>query len=141
MVRRIVGARLSDRATIDDIVQETLVRVLGAADRIDPGMLEPYAIATAKNTVAALFKQRDRHSRNQHRVVDLRAADVPGDDLLAKEQQAAIAKALARLPELAGVEHLRVRAASRDNNRFEQARQPTRVRERVMRRLRSPPSP
>ena len=99
MVRRIVGARLSDRATIDDIVQETLVRVLGAADRIDPGMLEPYAIATAKNTVAALFKQRDRHSRNQHRVVDLRAADVPGDDLLAKEQQAAIAKALARLPE------------------------------------------
>jgi transposase-like protein len=51
------------------------------------------------------------------------------------------AVALARLPELAGVEHLRVRTASRGNNRFEQARQPTRVRERVMRRLRSPPSP
>jgi serine/threonine-protein kinase RsbT len=98
MIRRVVGARLSDPSTIDDIVQETLVRVLGATDRIDPGMLEPYAIATAKNTVAALFRQRDRHSRNQHRVVDLRPSEAPGDDLLMKEEHSAIAEALARLP-------------------------------------------
>ena len=50
------------------------------------------------------------------------------------------AAALARLPELVGVEHLQVRAARRCNNRVEQAHQPTRVRERVMRRFRSAPS-
>jgi putative transposase len=47
------------------------------------------------------------------------------------------AAALGRLPELADVEHVQVRAALRCNNRVEQAHQPTRVRERVMRRFKS----
>ena len=74
------------------------MRVLGATDRIDPAMLEPYAIATAKNTVAALFRQHDRDSRHQHRLVEL-VSEAPGDDLLMKEEHAAMAKALMRLPE------------------------------------------
>jgi putative transposase len=44
---------------------------------------------------------------------------------------------IARLPEMRSVEHLRVRYALRCNNRVEQAHQPTRVRERVMRGFRS----
>ncbi len=48
--------------------------------------------------------------------------------------------ALAKLPELGGVEHLHVRSALRCNNRVEQGHQPTRVRECVMRRFRSAPS-
>lgn len=47
------------------------------------------------------------------------------------------AAAKIRLPELADVEHLQVRSAMRCNNRVEQAHQPTRIRERVMRRFRS----
>ena len=47
------------------------------------------------------------------------------------------AAALACLPELAGVEHLHVRSAQRCNHRVEQAHQPTRLRERVMRRFKS----
>ncbi len=47
------------------------------------------------------------------------------------------AAALARVPELADVEHLQVRSAQRCNNRVEQAHQPTRLRERVMRRFKS----
>ncbi len=47
------------------------------------------------------------------------------------------AAAKARLPELVDVEHLQVRSARRCNNRVEQAHQPTRVRECVMRRFRS----
>ena len=50
------------------------------------------------------------------------------------------AAALARLPELACVEHLHVRSAMRCNNRVEQAHQATRVRESVMRRFRNAPS-
>ncbi len=45
--------------------------------------------------------------------------------------------ATGRVPELAAVEHLRVRAAARLNNRVEQSHQPTRLRERQMRRFKS----
>ncbi len=47
------------------------------------------------------------------------------------------AAAIAQVSEMRSVEHLRVRSAARCNNRVEQAHQPTRVRERVMRRVRS----
>jgi putative transposase len=50
------------------------------------------------------------------------------------------AAALAQVPALSGVEHLHVRSAMRCNNRVVQAHQPTRVRERVMRRFKSAPS-
>lgn len=50
------------------------------------------------------------------------------------------AAAPARLPALVGVEHQQVRSAQRCNNRVEQAHQPTRLRERVMRRFKSPAS-
>ena len=43
-------------------------------------MLEPYAIVTARNVVASMWREQDRHRRNQHRVVDLRAAGAPDED-------------------------------------------------------------
>ncbi len=56
------------------------------------------------------------------------------------DQLGSSAAAVARLPALACVEHLHVRSAMRCNNRVEQAHQPTRVRESVMRRFRNAPS-
>jgi putative transposase len=50
------------------------------------------------------------------------------------------AAAITRVPEMQSVEHVRVRSVMRCNNRVEQARQPTRVRERVMRGFKSPAS-
>jgi serine/threonine-protein kinase RsbT len=99
MVRRIVAARVDDQATVDDLVQETLARVLAATGRVELGMLEPYAIVTARNVVASLWREQDRHRRNRHRVVDLRPPEVPGEDLVAREEHSAVATALARLPE------------------------------------------
>jgi RNA polymerase sigma factor (sigma-70 family) len=97
MVRRIVASRVSDPATVDDLVQETLARVLAAAARIEPGMLEPYAIVTARNVVASLWREEDRHRRNRHRVVDLRPPERPDEDLVAREEHSAVAEALTRL--------------------------------------------
>lgn len=99
IVRRVVRARVSDRAAADDLVQETLVRVLAAADRVEPGMLEPYAIVTARNVVASMWKLEDRHRRNQHRVVDLRPVAAPDENLLAREERSAVGRALSRLTE------------------------------------------
>ncbi len=99
MVRRIIAARVSDHAAADDLVQETLARVLAAEGRIEPGMLEPYAIVTARNLVASMWRDQDRHRRHQHRVVDLRPAQAPDEDLLAEEERSAVTAALSRLSE------------------------------------------
>ena len=99
MVRRIVGARVGEHPAADDLVQETLVRVLAAAGRIEPGMLEPYAIATARNVVISMWRDNDRQRRNQHRVMDLNRVDAPDEQVLADEEQSAVARALTRLSE------------------------------------------
>jgi RNA polymerase sigma factor (sigma-70 family) len=99
LVRRIVAARVDDRATADDLVQETLARLLAAAGRIEPGMLEPYAIVTARNVVASHWRDRDRQRRHQHRVIDLRSPEAPDEDLLAREDRDAVTEALTRLSE------------------------------------------
>ncbi len=75
------------------------MRVLAAQARIEPGMLEPYAIVTARNVIATMWRDADRRDRNLHKVVDLRAPEAPEEPLLAEEEQAAIALALDRLGE------------------------------------------
>lgn len=97
LVRRVVAARVPDRTTADDLVQETLTRVLAASGRVEPGMLEPYAIVTARNVVASLWRDQDRQRRNQHRVVDLRPPEAPDEDVLVQEDREAVTAALSRL--------------------------------------------
>jgi RNA polymerase sigma factor (sigma-70 family) len=99
IVRRIVAARVPDQATADDLVQETLARVLAAVGRIEPGMVEPYAIVTARNVVTTMWRDQDRQRRHQHRVVDLRPPRAPDEDVLAQEDRTAMAEALGRLTE------------------------------------------
>ena len=99
IVRRIIYSRVTDRTVAEDLVQETLVKVLGAAHRVEPGMLEPYAIVTARNVVASMWKDKDRHRRNEHRVVDLVPAEAPDVDLLKREERDAVSSALNRLSE------------------------------------------
>ncbi|MBA3529481.1 MAG: sigma-70 family RNA polymerase sigma factor, partial [Propionibacteriaceae bacterium] len=99
LVRRIVFSRVANQAVADDLVQETLVRVLAAADRVETGMLEPYAIVTARNLVSSQWQQQDRHQRNQHRILELPTPRALDEDLLAREEHAAVASALGRLSE------------------------------------------
>jgi len=70
----------------------------------------------------------------------LAGADGAPPARITTDKLSSYAAALARLPELAGVEHLQVRSARRCNNRVEQAHQPTRARERIMRCFKSVPS-
>jgi RNA polymerase sigma factor (sigma-70 family) len=99
IVRRIVYSRVANRTVAEDLVQETLVKVLGAAHRVEPGLLEPYAIVTARNVVASMWKEQDRNRRNEHRVVDLLPIQAPDEDLLRREERDAVASALERLSE------------------------------------------
>lgn len=99
VVQKVVGSRVADRVTADDVVQETLVRVLAASGRVKADTLESYAVVTARNLVASLWKEQDRHRRNRHRVVDLRPPPAPDAGLLEREEQVAVIRALGRLSE------------------------------------------
>jgi serine/threonine-protein kinase RsbT len=97
MLRRIVGARVGQHPAAEDLVQETLARVLAAKSRIEPGMIEPYAITTVRNLVATMWRQDDRELRNRHRLHDPSESEDLEDSLVATEEQSAINEALARL--------------------------------------------
>jgi RNA polymerase sigma factor (sigma-70 family) len=99
IVRRIVYSRVPNQALAEDLVQETLVKVLAAANRVEPGLLEPYAIATARNVVVSMWKARDRDRRNQHRVVDLTPIEQPDEEIVRREEREAVSAALSRLSE------------------------------------------
>jgi transposase-like protein len=64
------------------------------------------------------------------------AAGVP-HERITTDKLGSYAAARARLPEVAGVEHLQVRSTLRRSNRVEQAHRPTQLRERAMRRFKS----
>src|SRR5687768_9831699 len=97
LVRRVVTARVRDRDIVDDIVQETLARLLAARPRLDRSALGPYAIVTARNLVASHWRRLDTGRRNEHRLMD--RPDTAGADetLLRSEEAEAIQRALERL--------------------------------------------
>lgn len=98
IVRRVIRARVINPDNVDDLVQETLARVLEAKSRLDGEAVTPYAIVTAQNLVRSLARSQDTRRRHSHRLVDLREPVRPEDEAVRKEEAAAVATALARLP-------------------------------------------
>lgn len=97
LVRRVVSARVRDPHLADDLVQETLARVLAARSRVEPAMVAPYAFVTARNLVASTRQREDRHKRHQHRILDLRPAVSPAEDLIEREERLAVSRGISRL--------------------------------------------
>src|SRR6476660_94199 len=81
IVRRVVAARISDPATRDDIVQETLARVMASRSRVEHESLVPYAMTTARNLFAEADGQEPR----------------PEDELLRQEEASLVDTAMSRL--------------------------------------------
>ncbi len=97
MVRRIVGSRVKDPHLVDDLVQETLVRVMAAHSRVEGDTLAPYTAVTARNVVASFARHRDRARARAHLLADEDVTEPPGEDLIRQEEGSIIATALARL--------------------------------------------
>lgn len=97
VIRRIIASRVGDHPEAEDLVQETLTRVLAASPRIDPALWEGYAVTTARNVVASMWREGDRVARNLHRAHDPDSGDSAPELVVADEEQAAMAAALARL--------------------------------------------
>jgi RNA polymerase sigma factor (sigma-70 family) len=99
LLRRVVAARVRDRQVVEDLVQETLTRIMSARRRLEPRTLAPYAVVTARNLVRSLATSEDRNRRHAHRLIDLREPMLPEEETLRREESRAITTALARLPE------------------------------------------
>ena len=98
MLRRVVGSRIKDPHTVDDLVQETLLRVMAARERIAPEKLPQYAAVTARNLVASLVEQNERARLKSHLLVEGTDGESPVADLLRREERSIVAAALANLP-------------------------------------------
>jgi RNA polymerase sigma factor (sigma-70 family) len=99
LLRRVVGARVRDPDTVDDLVQEALARVLAVRGRLDDEAVAPYAIVTARNLVTSLAREQERGRRHRQRLVDLSEPERPEDAVLRREEAAAVEAALAELPD------------------------------------------
>jgi RNA polymerase sigma factor (sigma-70 family) len=98
VVRKVVAARIRNPDVVEDLVQETVTRVLAARERVVVEDLVPYAAITARHLVATYAERNDRARTKAHLLVDTDVTDPPEDDLLRQEDRAAVQKALALLP-------------------------------------------
>jgi RNA polymerase sigma factor (sigma-70 family) len=97
IVRRVVAARVHDFQLIDDVVQETLARVMAARDRIEENTLAPYAVVIARNLVSALGKGNDVARRHAH-LLPAGEPDQPADgEVLHREEVTVVGAALSAL--------------------------------------------
>ena len=97
LIRRVIAARARDFQVVEDLVQETVARVMAARDRVESGALAPYAVATARNLVSSFGRGRDRDRQKAHLLVDGTADPPPEDGLIQREETTIVGAALARL--------------------------------------------
>ncbi len=98
-VREVLGRRLRDRELVEDLCQETMVRVLDSSDRLDDAAVVSYAVAIAKNLVIDKARADDVRRRHLHHLDTGHSPERPDEALLRREDQRTVAAALARLPE------------------------------------------
>jgi RNA polymerase sigma factor (sigma-70 family) len=99
VVRRVIAARIRDAHVVEDLVQETLARVVASRARVEGRDLAPYAVVTARHLVASHAERNDRARRNAHLLIDVDMTERPGDGLLRQEDRTAVQAALAQLSE------------------------------------------
>lgn len=97
VLRRVVGARIKDPHTLDDLVQETLARLMSSSTRVDPDKLHHYAVVTARHVVASYAERNDRARRTSHLLAEGADVPPPTDELLLQEDREFLAAALAEL--------------------------------------------
>lgn len=98
-LRRYVRARVPQEADREDVVQETLTRVLELGR--EPALTSSlgYAIVVARHLIADRSRESVRFREQAHRLVEVRHAPGPEPIVLAREDEQALRAALASLPQ------------------------------------------
>jgi RNA polymerase sigma factor (sigma-70 family) len=100
VIRRVVAARLNNPAQIDDIVQETLSRVMAARSRVERDTLAPYAVATARNLISTTVQREKRARQSAHLLVGSDDTEPrPEDEAVRRAEATLLNAAMSRLPQ------------------------------------------
>jgi hypothetical protein len=71
---------------VDDVVQETVERVLAAREPLEPDTALAYGLVVARNVLATRARDARRARRHAPRVIDLQEPVRPNDAVVAAEQ-------------------------------------------------------
>jgi len=96
-VRRVLAARTRDHHLIEDLTQETLVRVASSEQRLAPDAQRAYAIVTARNLLTSHVRYQSVRRRHLHRLVEDPRLEGPEQRTLQREETDALAAALERI--------------------------------------------
>ena len=101
-VTRYLTARLHDRVLVEDLRQESLLRLLEVRHRLSPESAVPYAMTVAKHLVVGHMRAAAVADRHRHRLVTdsvAPAPDEPHEQASRHEDELALRTALEALPE------------------------------------------
>src|ERR1700743_2955649 len=70
VIRRVVAARVANPSDVDDLVQDSLERLLGAPPRVAPETALPYGSVTARNVVTSHMRTATRRATMIPLIVD-----------------------------------------------------------------------
>ena len=90
-------ARTSDPHLIDDLTQETLLRLARSERQLTADEQRAYAVVTARNLLTSHFRSQSVQRRHQHRLVEHDGATDPEQRTIENEESAALASALTRV--------------------------------------------
>lgn len=94
VVRRVLTGRVPESA-VDDLVQETLLRISEPASRLTAEELTGYAVVAARNAAASFHRTTGRHQRLQSGLIDLTQPEGPDAIAMSAEEAATMRVALA----------------------------------------------
>jgi len=95
-VRRALAARTSDGHLIDDLTQETLLRI-ASTDALSDDERRAYAVVTARNLLTSHHRRRSVQARHLHELVEHGHEPDPEQRTIASEEVAALKLAMTRV--------------------------------------------
>lgn len=90
---------MPDKATVEDLSQETVARILRVSPRLSEEALFGYAIVTAQNLVISQRRSDARTAQTRPSTIDLTRPEEPEEAVLRQEIERAVLRALDRLPQ------------------------------------------
>ena len=97
VVRHVLAARTRDHHLIEDLTQETLIRLTSSKQRLTPEAQLAYAIVTARNLLTSDARRQSVRRRHLHRLVEDTGHEGPEQDTLRREETDALTVALERI--------------------------------------------
>jgi len=96
-LRRYVASLVRDQHDVDDVVQETLIRMWEVTQRLEVETLSAYAFTVARNIVLTRARSESTARRHMPKLLDLNEPVRPDESAVTAEARHALASALASL--------------------------------------------